>query len=120
MEKPVLNAAVSIVGLAVLGLAVSALCQQDSGTPTGQNTGGSQQSSQPPAQSSPTPLSTPSITGPLQAGPPITFDAGPLGKLNLNGVLSGFGLVQGNHVSVDSTGQAALSNGQVFVQKADG
>jgi hypothetical protein len=38
----------------------------------------------------------------------------------LNGVISGFGLVQGNHVSGDSTGQAALSNGQVFVQKADG
>jgi len=38
----------------------------------------------------------------------------------LNGVLSGFGLVQGNHVSGDSTGQAALSNGQVFVQKVDG
>jgi hypothetical protein len=38
----------------------------------------------------------------------------------LNGVLSGFGLVQGNHASGDSTGQAALSNGQVFIQKADG
>ncbi len=38
----------------------------------------------------------------------------------MNGVLSGFGLVQGNHVSGDSTGQTALSNGQVFVQKADG
>ena len=71
-------------------------------------------------KAAPSPLSTPSITGPLQAGPPITFDAGPLGKLSLNGVLSGFGLVQGNHVSGDSTGQAALSNGQVFVQKADG
>ncbi|HEY5026944.1 MAG TPA: porin, partial [Candidatus Angelobacter sp.] len=38
----------------------------------------------------------------------------------MNGVLSGFGLVQGNHVGGDSTGQAALSNGQLFVQKADG
>jgi hypothetical protein len=56
----------------------------------------------------------------LQAGAPITFDAGPLGKLSLDGVLSGFGLVQGNHVSGDDTGQAALSNGQVFVQKPDG
>jgi hypothetical protein len=56
----------------------------------------------------------------LQAAPPITFDAGPLGKLSLDGVLSGFGLVQGNHVSGDSTGQAALSNGQIFVQKTDG
>ena len=109
---------VSIIGLAVLGIAVSASCQQDSGSSNAQNASASQQ--QPPAQSSPSPLSTPSITGPLQAAPPITFEAGPLGKLSLNGVLSGFGLVQGNHVSGDSTGQAALSNGQVFVQKADG
>lgn len=109
-----------VIGLAVLGLAISAPCQQDSAGSAAQNSGGSQQTSQSPAQSAPSPLSTPSITGPLQAAPPITFDAGPLGKLSLNGVLSGFGLVQGNHVSGDSTGQAALSNGQVFVQKADG
>jgi len=109
-----------VIGLAVLGLAISARCQQDSAGSATQNSGASQQTSQPPAPSAPSPLSTPSITGPLQAGPPITFDAGPLGKLSLNGVLSGFGFVQGNHVSGDSTGQAALSNGQVFVQKADG
>lgn len=50
----------------------------------------------------------------------MTFDAGPFGKLSVNGVLSGFGLVQGNHVTGDGTGQAALSDGQLFVQKADG
>lgn len=109
---------VLVFGLAVLGLARSAPCQQGSGNSTPQDTSGSQQTTQPASQS--TPLSTPSITGPLQAGPPITFDAGPLGKLNLNGTLSGFGLVQENHVPGDSTGQAALSNGEVFVQKADG
>jgi hypothetical protein len=38
----------------------------------------------------------------------------------LNGVVSGFGLVQGNHVSGDNSSQEALSNGQVFVQKANG
>lgn len=74
----------------------------------------------PAAQPAPSPLSTPSITGPLQAAPPITLEAGPLGKLSLDGVLSGFGLVQNNYVSGDSTGQAALSNGQLFLQKADG
>lgn len=109
-----------VIGLAILGLAISAPCQQDPAGSATQNSGVSQQTSQPPAPSAPSPLSTPSITGPLQAGPPISFDAGPLGKLSLNGVLSGFGLVQCNHVSGDSTGQAALSNGQVFVQKADG
>lgn len=38
----------------------------------------------------------------------------------MNGVISGFGLVQENRISGDNTGQAALSNGQVFVQKTDG
>jgi hypothetical protein len=67
--------------------------------------------------SSATPLPTPSMTGPLQAAPPIEIDAGPLGKLALNGVVSGIGLWQGNHVAGDEVAQAALSNGQVFVQK---
>ena len=44
----------------------------------------------------------------------------PLVNSSLNGVLSGFGLVQNNHVAGDGTGQAALSNGQLFLQKTDG
>jgi hypothetical protein len=68
----------------------------------------------------PAPLSTPSITGPLQAAPPITFDAGPLGKLAVNGVVSGTGLFQAHHASSDDPAQGALSNGQIFLQKADG
>src|SRR5262245_37918918 len=35
---------------------------------------------------------TPSMTGPLQASKPNTLDAGPLGKLSLDGVLSGLGV----------------------------
>ncbi len=73
---------------------------------------------QPPAE--PAPLSTPSITGPLQAAPPHTVDAGPLGKISINGVLTGFGVWQSNPVAGDSGGHAALNNGQVWVQKADG
>ena len=68
----------------------------------------------------PTPLSTPAVTGPLQWLPPAMFDAGPLGKLAVNGIVTGSGLWQSNHVPGDDTGQAALSNGQVFIQKADG
>ena len=64
-----------------------------------------------------TPLTTPAITGPLQAAPPIVFDGGPLGKLNLDGVVSGIGVWQGNHIPGDNPTQAALSNGQVFIQK---
>ncbi len=70
--------------------------------------------SSPPA---PSPLPTPAITGPLQAAPPITFAGGPFGKLNLDGIVSGTGLWQGNYVPGDNTTQAALSNGQIFIQK---
>jgi len=68
----------------------------------------------------PAPLPTPAITGPLQQLPPASFDAGPFGKIAVNGILTGMGLWQGNHVSGDNPTQAALSNGQVFLQKTDG
>ncbi len=79
-----------------------------------------QNAGQAAASAAPSPLPTPPITGPLQAAPPIIFDAGPLGKLNLNGIVSGMGLWQGNHVAGDNPTQAALSNGQVFIQKNTG
>ena len=67
-----------------------------------------------------TPLPTPSITGPLTALPPATFDAGPFGRIAVNGMLTGSGLWQGNYVPGDGATQAALSNGQAFIQKTDG
>ncbi|HMJ62336.1 MAG TPA: outer membrane beta-barrel protein [Bryobacteraceae bacterium] len=72
----------------------------------------------PPA--APTPLPTPAIVGPLQGQLPFMFDGGPFGKVAVNGILSGTGMWQGNHVPGDSNTQAALSNGQVFIQKTDG
>ncbi len=74
----------------------------------------------PAAPAAPAPLPTPSLTGPLQWLPPAVFDAGPLGKLSANGIVSGMGLAQNNPMPGDSTGQATLSNGQIFLQKADG
>jgi len=71
----------------------------------------------PPA---PTALPTPAVTGPVQSLPPAVFDAGPFGKIDVNGFLSGMGLVQNNHIPGDKSSQAALSNGQVFIQKTDG
>jgi hypothetical protein len=47
-------------------------------------------------------------------------DAGPLGKLSVNGVLSGMGFVQNNPVPSDDNKQAALTNGFFIIQKADG
>jgi hypothetical protein len=65
-------------------------------------------------------LPTPAMTGPLQTASPFTFDAGPLGKLDVTGIVSGMGLLQGNHVAGDDTSQWDLSNGQVFIQKVTG
>ncbi|HMD87144.1 MAG TPA: outer membrane beta-barrel protein [Terriglobia bacterium] len=67
-----------------------------------------------------TALPSPSITGPLSAIPPATFDAGPFGKIAVNGILTGFGMLQDNSVPGDNSRQAALSNGQIWIQKADG
>jgi hypothetical protein len=68
----------------------------------------------------PAPLSTFVLTGPLQWLPPATFDAGPLGKLSVNGIVTGFAQFQNNYVPGDNNAQATLSNGQIFIQKADG
>ena len=79
------------------------------------------QAAQAPAPATaPAPLSTFVLTGPLQWLPPATFDAGPLGKLSVNGILTGFSQFQNNPVPGDDNAQATLTNGQIFIQKADG
>ncbi len=70
-----------------------------------------------PASSSP---STPTFTGPLQPPPSIAFDAGVLGKLNLDGMFSAIGLWQGNHIPSDEASHPAVNNGFLFLQKASG
>ncbi len=74
----------------------------------------------PAAPAGPMPLPTPAITGPLSNLPPVVFNAGPFGNIAVNGILSGMGLVQTNHVPGDDTKQADVSNAQVFIQKTDG
>ncbi len=68
----------------------------------------------------PAPLSTPAITGPLAELPPAIFEAGPFGKVAVNGFLTGMGLVQNNHVPGDKSSQVGMSNGQIVLQKTDG
>jgi hypothetical protein len=74
---------------------------------------GAQTPATPPATApAPAPLSTFVLTGPLQWLPPATFDAGPLGKLSVNGIVTGFSVFQNNSVPGDDNAQATLSNGQ--------
>jgi len=73
-----------------------------------------------PADAAPAPLSTFVLSGPLTWLPPATFDAGPFGKLEVNGILTGYAEGQNNPVPGDDTKQATLTNGFIFVQKAEG
>jgi hypothetical protein len=68
----------------------------------------------------PQPLPAPPTTGPLQTAPPVTFNAGSFGTLDITGVVSMLVLVQGNHLVGDKSLHADLSNGQVFIQKTKG
>jgi hypothetical protein len=113
-----LSLCLQLIALTLAGATPVAIQAQQTPPPTPSQTPSPAQQPQPaPA---PAPLPTPPITGPLQAAEPHTVDAGPLGKISINGVLTGFGLWQSNPIAGDSGGQAALNNGQVFVQKADG
>jgi hypothetical protein len=109
MEEVTLNYRLKCLYACVFsGLAAMALAQ-DAAAPAAPAT--------PPA---PMPLGSPSFTGPLSNQPPSLFDAGPFGKIAANGVVSGFGLIQNNHVPGDDNKQAAFNNGQIFIQKTDG
>ena len=66
-------------------------------------------------------LPTPAMAGSLAfSAVPNSVDVGPLGKWYVDGVLSGLGLVQSNHVVSDTNAAADMSNGQVIIQKIDG
>jgi hypothetical protein len=72
------------------------------------------------AAPAPAPLPAPAVTSPVQWLPPAVFDAGPFGKLSVNGIVNGIGMVTQNHVAGDKSTQEALGNGQIFIQKTDG
>ncbi len=74
----------------------------------------------PAPAAAPAPLSTFVLTGPLQWLPPADLNAGPFGKLSVNGIVTGFAQGQNNAIPGDDSKQATLSNGEIFVQKADG
>ncbi|MEY2342706.1 porin [Acidithiobacillus sp. IBUN Pt1247-S3] len=66
------------------------------------------------------PLPMPAMAGPLGSPSPFQFDAGPLGKLDITGVMSGMGVWQDNPVPGDRFTHADISNGQIFIQKTHG
>ncbi len=101
------------------------LAQQNTDTAQQTNTPSAQTAAQNPAEqtaspSAPAAITNPPFTGPLQPPTPISFEAGPLGKLDFDGVGSAMGVWQGNHVAGDDTTHPAINNGMIFFQKADG
>lgn len=68
----------------------------------------------------PAPLPTPSMSGPLATAIPHEISAGPFGKVEVTGILSGMGWTEGDHIPGDSPTHWDLSNAQIFIQKTTG
>jgi Putative beta-barrel porin-2, OmpL-like. bbp2 len=77
------------------------------------------------------PLSSPSVAGPLQMASPNSLDlalpwlsdvplVSDLGKFDINGVVSGIGIVQNHATPSDRSDRADVSNAQIILQKPDG
>jgi hypothetical protein len=73
-----------------------------------------------PAPAPAAPLSTFVLSGPLVWLPPADVNLGPFGKASVNGIVTGFAQGQNNAIPGDDSKQATLSNGSIYVQKADG
>ena len=88
-----------------------------------------------PAPTPAAPLTSPSVTGPLQWASPNPIDLGTLGipgfkeapspvanlfKFDLNAVVSGIGIVQNHAGNSDRSSRADASNAEVILQKPDG
>src|SRR5439155_12081141 len=69
----------------------------------------------------PSPPSLPAMAGPLTVNPnPMSFEAGPLGKVWITGAVSGVAQWQNSVFPGDRSGLVDLSNAQVFFNKTDG
>src|SRR5579862_8896293 len=74
-----------------------------------------------PAAPAATPMANPAMAGPLNANPnPAVFDAGPIGKITVDGIISGGGIFQTNSgfnafgdKNADADG--GLTNAQVII-----
>jgi len=98
--------------------AAAAGTPQDQGAPTPANP---PQAATPAANAAaPMPLPSPSMTAPLATAVPHEISAGPFGKIEVTGILSGMGWTEGNYIPGDSPTHYDLSNAQVFIQKTTG
>ncbi len=104
-----MNRIAAAVSLAVAAAGTPALAQEAAATP--------------PAEAAPpaAPALLPALSGPLSyAATPVSFDVDGLGKIYVNGALTGIGRFQDHTVFGDHSSFGDISNGQVVVQKVDG
>jgi hypothetical protein len=72
------------------------------------------------APAAPMPLPSPSMSAPLATGIPHELSAGPFGKIEITGILSGFAQFENNPVFHGDEGHVDISNAQIFIQKTSG
>ena len=72
------------------------------------------------AAAAPAPLPMPSMAGPLATAIPHEIAAGPFGKLEVTGILSGMGWTEADHIAGDPSTHWDVSNAQIFIQKTTG
>lgn len=72
------------------------------------------------APAAPAPLPMPSMAGPLATAIPHEIAAGPFGKVEVTGILSGMGSIESNAVAGDPDSHWDVSNAQIFIQKTSG
>jgi len=106
-------------GAASLGMAWAGMAAAQTATPPATPPAAA------PAAPAANPMPYPSMTAPLAANPnPAVFDAGPLGKIMVDGVLSADGLWQSNPqfgpFGQTQAGYADITNAQVILNKTDG
>lgn len=105
-------AAASDPGTATMAAPATATQDQGSATPAA-----APAAQTPPA---PMPLPSPTMAGPLATGIPHELAAGPFGKIEITGILSGMGLFENNPFFHGDEGHVDVSNAQIFIQKTTG
>jgi hypothetical protein len=67
-------------------------------------------------ESTSAPLTTPAMTGPLKANAqPVSFDAGPIGKIYAGGAISGLAFAQSNATAVNDDTHLDLGSVEKFI-----
>ena len=107
-------------GSACAGLAFASAAFADDQTPPPASTPPATPAAAPAAPAA-TPMANPSMAGPLNANPhPATFDAGPIGTVTIDGVLTGGAIFQSNPAfnafgDKNAAADYGLTNGQVII-----